>query len=133
MKSVFVYGTLMFSEIAERVLGFTTVEIAELKDYRRYKIQVGQNELPYPAIKKEQGAVTKGKLFRNLTDTQIHQFDEYEGVDYHRETVAIETTEGGVIAEVYVWNNPPGTILSGNWDPEKFEKADLQKFLDSEF
>ena len=40
LKNVFVYGTLMFSEVAEKVIGCSTDEKAELKEFKRYKIIV---------------------------------------------------------------------------------------------
>ena len=132
MNNLFVYGTLMFSEIAQRVIGLSSTEKAELEDFARYKIIMNGEELFYPAVKPETGKTTNGILFRELTSEQINQLDIFEGTDYRRKKTMIKTDTGGIQAWVYIWNNPPGSILAGEWNPQHFYESLLNDFIRSE-
>lgn len=132
MHLLFVYGTLMLKEIADKVIGFHSNETASLSNYKRYKIFSNNYELPYPAVIYKKNALTQGILFRNINDQYLDLLDQYEGEDYERILLNVNTKAGICDAWVYVWKNPPGTKLLGNWNVEEFRKNFLDAYLNSE-
>ena len=132
MKHVFAYGTLMFNEVAFKVIGCITSEKAVLKNYKRYKIERNNMTLPYPGLQYQAGEHTNGRLLKNLSDAQIEQLDRYEGTDYYRKSVTVETQDGTTSAEVYIWKENTGAILLDDWDPDYFFENQLSDFLNSD-
>lgn len=132
MHTLFVYGTLMVKEVAEKIIGSYATETAILKNYKRFKIFIGDEEMPYPAIVFDEGKLTEGLLFRNLSDEYIDLLDQYEGEDYDRVRAKIETPTETLDAWIYVWNNPIGIELRGDWDVEEFKKKQLKTYLKSD-
>lgn len=132
MHNLFVYGTLMVKEVSEKIIGLYATENAKLYNYKRYKIFFNNEEQLYPAIVPENGAITEGIVFRDLTMDYIDLLDQYEGDDYSRELVTIETSSAIINAWVYVWKNPHGSTLNGEWSLDNFKKNHLQSYLTSE-
>ena len=132
MHNVFVYGTLMVKEVANAVIGFYATEPAKLLNYQRLKIFFNKIELPYPALIYNKGKTTNGILFRNLNEEYIDLLDQYEGEDYSRIKVNIQAQSEIIEAWVYVWNNPSGAKLNGNWDINEFIRKHLLEYLNSD-
>jgi len=106
--NVFVYGTL---QPRETMKGFTGRELvccpAVLKDFKCGLLDHGA----FPGIKPVEGAVTPGRVYFGLVESDFHALDMYEGEGslYHRKTVKVSPINkaGGagsseVEAEVYV-------------------------------
>ena len=100
-RPVFVYGTLMKGERANRML--SDGEYAgffQLKDYAMFNLGA------YPGIKACTGESVLGELYF-VNDDTVAQLDEYEGEGslYKRETVQLDAGHRKFSAEVYVYNH----------------------------
>ena len=112
---VFAYGTLMFDEVMEAVVGrrFEGVP-ARLRGYERYQV-LGQS---YPAIVRRNEGVTEGILFRGIDEETLARLDRFEGSSYRREWIALDTGES---AWVYVVAPGKERLLSDEpWNPDDF-------------
>lgn len=97
---VFVYGTLMKDERANRMLsGGEYAGFFQLKDYAMYNLGA------YPGIKACTGESVLGELYF-VNDETVAQLDEYEGEGslYKRETVELDAAHSKFSAEVYIYN-----------------------------
>lgn len=129
MKPLFVYGTLMFTRVLEKLIGEVELMDAVLEHYRRVKVIDRGNMLPYPALIPQEGARTEGKLLFGLSELQLLLLDEYEGDEYERIEVEANTKKGKDRAWCYVWKNEHVTDLGGDWDPKEFERLGLMDYL----
>ena len=122
---VFAYGTLMFDEVMEAVVGrrFDGVP-ARLRGYERYQVR-GQS---YPAIVRREDGVTEGILFSGIDEETLARLDRFEGSSYQREWLALDTGERAWAYVVAPGNEP---LLSGApWNPEAFLREHGEAFLE---
>ncbi|KAL6888650.1 hypothetical protein ACP4OV_009676 [Aristida adscensionis] len=127
--SVFVYGTLMAEEVLRVLLGRAPpASPALLPDHRRFSIR-GR---VYPAILPARGAAVHGKVFRGVTDRELHVFDAFEDEEYARKTleVSITDTSEKLPAYAYIWVNEADPDLYGEWDFEEWRKVHLDDYLE---
>lgn len=129
MNSLFVYGTLMFPEVVEKLIGEFALKDAVLEHFCRVKVLDHGNMLPYPALIHQEGALTEGKLLQGISELQLTILDEYEGNEYERIEVEVNTENGKDRAWCYVWKNENQAELSKDWDPEEFERLALMDYL----
>jgi gamma-glutamylcyclotransferase (GGCT)/AIG2-like uncharacterized protein YtfP len=129
VKPLFVYGTLLFPEIVDKLIGEVEMKDAVLEHYRRVKVIDHGNSLPYPALIPFEGARTEGKLLHGLTEQQVSILDEYEGHEYERIEVEVQTATGPTAAWSFRWKNDNRAELGGEWDPEEFEREGLMAYL----
>ena len=128
MSSLFVYGTLMCTDIAKAVLGRTIqVEPARLKGYRRYSL-AGES---YPAVAASPNGVVEGHLWRGLSARDIQALDDFEGELYERHHITVQLgSSEEIAADVYVIREESKHLLrEAPWDRDKFEKDDKDRFL----
>ncbi len=132
-RAVFVYGTLMFSEVMEPITGVEQgAQDAVLEGYARYSVN-DREDAQAPAIVETPGATVCGKLYRDLDGSALAALDRFEGLGdgkYERRTVRV-TLAGGeqVTAEVYVAGPRARACLSGIWDPELFAQHELEEYV----
>lgn len=110
---LFVYGTLLSAQIRARVLGRAApVLTARLTGYRRLTL-AGRH---YPGlVRAHQGEVT-GLLVEGLGRADLQQLDRYEGQEYRRRLLRVDTSSGPRQAWVYLPR--PGVPVSGRpWSP----------------
>lgn len=99
MEKIFSYGTLMFSDIQQKL--FRRIILGEkdiLKGYRKISINI-DNEI-YPAIVYDQKSEVRGFVLE-VTSDELLKTDIYEGEEYLRKKV---TLISGLEAWVYVVN-----------------------------
>jgi gamma-glutamylcyclotransferase (GGCT)/AIG2-like uncharacterized protein YtfP len=128
--SVFAYGTLLFPEVMQRVIGrIPPSQEATLEGFARFRIR-GQS---FPGIVAESASCTRGLLFAGVRPTELARLDAYEGDLYVRSRVSVALREGGAAdALVYVVAaHLRGEVSELSWDPERFAAQGLQAFIEA--
>lgn len=126
--NLFVYGSLMFPEVWEKITGLTSRGLpATLQDYAAHRI----HDQSYPALIPVDGAVTRGILYTGLDAGTLRKLDDFEGGFYQRVEVSIQM-EGK--SRVPAWTYRAGSpehpdILSALWDAQHFVENELRTFL----
>ena len=99
---LFIYGTLRDPDILAAVLGRTvaaaalTPATAEGHKCVYYPGQV------YPALLAQPGASAPGALLHGLSDADLAVLDAYEGAEYRRASILVQTEAGAVTALAYI-------------------------------
>lgn len=100
---LFVYGTLIQQDLLRRLLGKAPPAVdASLDHYRRYRLR-GR---AYPGIRYSHHDRVEGRLLAGLSVAQLRTLDHYEGSEYRRVRVGVNTPEGRQSAWVYVLRRP---------------------------
>ena len=97
---LFVYGTLADPAVCARLLGRVPRPVpARLRGYARHEVR-GE---AYPAIVAKSNGLVKGLIYENISQVEVDALDTYEGDEYERIGVFVETEAGQARAWVYVW------------------------------
>lgn len=102
MANVFVYGTLMSTQVQRMVMRRAPQSVpAVLQDYKRYAVQRAH----FPGIVEEPQAETRGLLLKDVSKEELASLDRYEGEGslYERRQVQVETGDGFEEAYTYVF------------------------------
>ena len=132
-NQVFAYGTLMFPEVVEALLGRAfSSRPARLVGYARLALR----ERVYPAIVARDGASTDGVLYAGVDDASLSKLDEFEGETYERRTVqvlrssSIDPATVALAAEAYVIAPARLDLHEATpWDPEQFRALHHQRYV----
>jgi len=120
----FAYGTLQLAEVMTGVTGRTFAgEAAVLEGFRRCAIR---NE-PYPGLREEPGGRTDGMLYRGLDVRSLAALDAFEGVQYARQQVQVQTADGRR-HRAYVYVTAPiflNCLTDEEWDLAAFREEHL--------
>ena len=93
--NLFAYGTLMWPEVLEAVIGKRLSGVpATLHGYIRLRVK-GEH---YPVVLPSDAASVEGMLYKGLCDTDFAHLDRFEGVEYDRTAVS----QDGIEAQVYL-------------------------------
>lgn len=127
MQNFFVYGTLLCSEIIEKLTAksFQTTP-AILPGYRRYCV----SGTDYPAAVKNEISEITGLVIA-ITDkrsTDIISF--YEGEEYKKKKVKVFVDGRMEDAFTFVWAKENSLLENRNWDLQEFRKNNLKYYLD---
>lgn len=128
MNSIFVYGTLLNNEILERLLGFLPIKSdAILYSYKRLQI-LGE---VYPAIRPSKEDYVEGAVLSDLSKEHMLILDEYESIEYERESVAVQLPNGErTYCDTYVYKPEYYWQLSEKpWSNNEFRKKHLKEYL----
>ena len=122
---VFTYGSLMFPQVWERVVrGRYRSVRATLDGFARYAI-LGET---YPGMVPETGAQVEGVLYFDVDKDDLAALDAFEGVEYRRDKVSINS-ESGVIVDAYTYIYLlPGRLAGAPWNPQEFQ---MDRFIGS--
>lgn len=119
-KRVFVYGTLMQGQRANRLLdGAKYIGTYSLPGYLMY------NCGSFPGIKKHGSGCVIGEVYE-ITDDFLPELDSYEGEGslYDRELVWVRKGTESVRAYVYVYcGEPAGGVMKGKWDIKESDEV----------
>lgn len=131
----FTYGTLMCPDIMARMSGRSWPSTpARLTGYRRFAVR-GED---YPGIRPVSlgPAHVDGVLYLDLDDAALARLDAFEGEQYLRCRVTVETTGPAydprqfMTAEAYVFRPSFGAMLSPQpWDLASFNMDGKARFL----
>lgn len=100
LSRVFVYGTLLDEDRVRRIVGRRLpTRPAVLEGYCRTL----DPSIGYPVVHPLAGASVEGKLLEGVDEAALRALDAYEGEDYRRVVVRVQTGDGrSVDAYVYV-------------------------------
>lgn len=131
--NLFVYGTLMFPAVRTRITGLqVSATVARLPGYARYTL-ADREQARVPAIVAEAGACVQGRLLTGLGNELLDVLDRFEEIGdgrYRRITVVVQSEDGEWrMAEVYVAGEKAIPHLAGPWEPERFEREELERYL----
>lgn len=121
-KHLFVYGTLAFNKVLHALLGYVPEkEYVEVPGYIARNIDLEGWE-PFPVLLEKSGAVVKGYVLKNLTESDFKKLDRYEFTDLEY-YVRRPLIEAGSNVEFY---EPAETllrlgVLGGEWDTDKLD------------
>ncbi len=126
MHKLFVYGTLQFPEILQKITGKLFVaKPASLNDFKRYKVKNAE----YPAIVPKPGAITHGFILENVDEASLKAIDFFEGYSYKKIEVTVLVSTKKVTAYTYVWNSGENSLSEKDWDKKDFEKNYLKYYI----
>ncbi|RIJ49806.1 gamma-glutamylcyclotransferase [Maribellus luteus] len=125
MQQVFVYGSLLFSEVVYALTGtsFPTQE-GILHNFRRFAV-CGAD---YPAVFPRTGSKVKGKLLQNVDSRSLEILKFYEGDEYECISATIHVKNKRTEALVFVWKGD-AKLLNGNWDEKQFRETSLETYI----
>lgn len=127
MMNVFVYGSLLFPEIADGLCGQKLKsKNATLSGYARFALKGAD----YPAIIKKDNSTMEGKVLLNLDENAIYLLTFYESDEYAIATVKVETGSGIANAITFVWIGGNEFLEDFDWDKEQFESESLEFYRD---
>jgi gamma-glutamylcyclotransferase (GGCT)/AIG2-like uncharacterized protein YtfP len=124
---VFVYGSLLFSEVWQSLIGrVPSMQKVVLRDYRRY----GVCGAYYPGLWYENGATIEGLQIDGLSEEERRIIDVYEGSEYRKSLVLVELDDG-VECVLMAYFRAPESLLEWNkeWSAALFERTGLLAFL----
>jgi gamma-glutamylcyclotransferase (GGCT)/AIG2-like uncharacterized protein YtfP len=126
--NLFTYGTLMFPEIWERVVGrgFATLP-ATLSGYAVFRVAHGV----YPVmVAAGADARVRGLIYRDVDAAAMSLLDEYESDLYDRVAVSAAADDGLVKCEAYVLPADRRSYASDQpWEADKFRRESLAVYL----
>jgi gamma-glutamylcyclotransferase (GGCT)/AIG2-like uncharacterized protein YtfP len=126
---VFTYGTLMFPEVWQAVVGkrFTTVE-GIARGFAIYRVR----DAVFPGIIAAEGNEVSGVVYLDVDDASLARLDRFEDDFYRRVAVSIDCHDGQArLADAYVVPAENRGILSEQvWCREEFlSSGGLEYFL----
>lgn len=126
--NIFTYGSLMFPEVWEKVTGLNAPGMAATLDGHVACRIRGQS---YPVLRKEQGGLVSGVLYKTVPPEAVARLDVFEGSFYERVPVTVGTKEGRPQpAWVYRAARPDHPdILPERWEAGRFARDGLPSFL----
>ena len=126
--NLFVYGSLMFDEVWERVAGTRNAVIpAQTAGWEVRALTVGS----WPGLVDVPGAVAEGMVRLEVSDEALARLDAFEGDFYERRTLTVRTADGEMTADAWVVApGHRGAVLPERWDRERFARENLARFLD---
>jgi len=126
MQNIFVYGTLLSSEIMIKLTGksFKTFA-AVLPGYQLYCVK----DCDYPAIIKKNEAETKGLMLENVDDVSLAVLSFFEGDEYEKKKVTVFVNGKPEAALAFVWTKENELLTDEGWDFPQFKKNKLQHYL----
>jgi gamma-glutamylcyclotransferase (GGCT)/AIG2-like uncharacterized protein YtfP len=121
------YGTLSLPEVMAEVTGRQLEHVlARALGFTRRRLR-GR---VYPAAIAEPGAWLEGRLYLDLDSATLARVDRFEGRQYERRHVAVETERGPLPAELYVLRETyRSAVLDEPWDRDVFQRDHLRDFL----
>jgi gamma-glutamylcyclotransferase (GGCT)/AIG2-like uncharacterized protein YtfP len=124
---MFVYGTLLFPALVRAVTGASYPQrAARLAGFARYAVH-GE---PFPGLIEEAGAHSDGSLLEGVGGAALDALDRFEGPQYERRRVVVQTAGGPRGALVYVFAAAHRHRLSRErWSPEAFAASHLELYL----
>jgi gamma-glutamylcyclotransferase (GGCT)/AIG2-like uncharacterized protein YtfP len=127
-RALFTYGTLMFPAVVRRLARRSlSMRPATLHGYSRRAL----HGAGYPGIVGEPGAAVRGVLIGGVSPALLARLDRWEGAEYERRLVRVETERGGA-ALAHVYALAPRTlprVLACDWDAAAFEREQLPRWL----
>lgn len=126
MDNLFVYGSLLFPEIRDRLVG-KKVEIidAKLNGFKRVCV-LGED---YPALTRKKGHTVQGELLLDIDDPTMKLLTLFEGDEYDLKHVTAELSDKQVLAHAFLWKTGLEYTLDSEWGLKNFRKESLAHYI----
>jgi gamma-glutamylcyclotransferase (GGCT)/AIG2-like uncharacterized protein YtfP len=127
---VFTYGTLMFPEVWQLVVGRPFAHVGgHVTGFALYRVA----DAVFPGMLATTGAdVVQGVVYFHVDEAAIARLDQFEDEFYRRETVAVNFDDGS-ICDAAAYIVPPenrGELTDEPWTRDEFvARGDLQHFI----
>ena len=122
---LFVYGTLVFAEVVERLLGrLPEVARAAAPGWSTRLLPAKR----YPGLVPDSMSAAGGLLFLDLTASERRLLDDYEGEEYQRVDMTV-VDEGGRMVEAQTYVIDPTQATEERWTTQWFAELHLADFL----
>lgn len=128
MQNIFVYGTLMFDNVWERVVTRRyQKQAAILPGFKRLQVK-GEK---YPGLVRSFAGAVQGFIYFDVTARDVGLLDKFEGEYYCRRRLRVRTADGRVhTASAYVFGRRYRRLLGvSSWDPQRFQARYLSGFI----
>ena len=136
MKSVFVYGSLLFDPVVTSLIGEMPRWVeATLPNHRRCKVEQPGRIARGPILLQDPKYETRGRVLLDLDDRALGILDAFESPSagapgYERVDVEVNTRMGSLNAAVYRARSEMIGFAAGEWDEKQFEREHLQWYLE---
>ena len=126
---VFTYGTLMFPEVWQTVVGksFTAVN-GKVRGYAVYRVK----DAVFPGMVAERGKIVSGVVYLDVDDESVARLDRFEDDFYERQSIWLDCDDGEKrSAEAYIVPLSIQSVLTSElWDREAFRTSGgLEQFV----
>lgn len=123
--TLFCYGTLTVPRLMAAVIGRRVApRAAALTGYRAATLR-GR---PYPGLWPDPDGRVDGCCYRIGSRRELLRADRYEGREYRRQRVVVETADGPCDAWVYVLRRGRARV-GRRWSRRDFERRALRRYL----
>ena len=132
MTHIFTYGSLMFKQVWDEVVGGDYQSCpGAVSGYVRLSIQHEH----YPALLPGPvNSTVEGVLYLDIDSEDLTRLDQFEGSIYDRSSVQVMTEHNIYAAQAYVIKDSYRNLVSDReWDPEKFQDEGIYQFLGGYF
>ena len=127
--ALFVYGTLLFPDIMRRVIGrVLPSRPATLHGWARRGVR-GER---YPGVLPSLREKVEGKLCLGVDGATLQRLDVYEGEQFERRWVHVQTNRGRSGAFVYALAPTHRAAAIDPWSAENFERHAFARYLDED-
>ncbi len=128
---LFAYGTLMFPEVWDRVVGRSSpAEPATAAGFAVFRVRNGV----YPVmVRGNAREVVRGVVYRDLDQVAFQLLDAYESDLYERIAIDVTLNSGETLdCQAYVLPESRASHTSAeHWDAEEFGRSDLAAYLNA--
>ena len=128
MHRLFCYGTLQVPQVIRSVTGHDhSGKNAVLRDYAIYRVKNAE----YPGIVQSIGSSTEGKLYDDISHTDLKTLDLFEGEYYSRQMLKVHLPDGSTAqAWTYVIaDNHVDILTADSWRLSDFLDNGLEIFM----
>ena len=126
--NIFTYGSLMFSEVWNKVVqGNYYSSSATLQGYRRFCIK----NQSYPGLRQTGGHdKVNGIVYHDINNHDLKLLDAFEGGYYERVPVTVDLENSSIKSHVYLIRDQYLYLATEKqWDPEDFYKKSIGDFV----
>ena len=123
---LFVYGTLLFGEVIERVIGRRPAQVRRAAA-PSWSARLLPGEV-FPGLVPDSLSAAGGLLLDDLTSEELQQLDDYEGPLYRRERLDVVDEYGRTIPAV-TYLVDPELVTDEVWTSRWFLENHLEAFL----
>ena len=123
---LFVYGTLLFGEVLDLVLGRRPA-IVRRAAAPSWSARILPGEV-YPGLVPDSLSAAGGLLLDDLTDEELEVLDRYEGEPYWREAIDVVDDRGSIV-RAWSYLLDPSCVSEEVWTSRWFADNELAAFL----
>lgn len=122
MQNLFVYGTLLYPELWQRLVRRHYRQApARLANHRRLQVK-GER---YPGLIPCKGHRVDGRVYFNVQPQELRRLDRYEGEYYEQKAVTVVLEDGTLVSAItYLFKKRYRARLAGReWHPSQSRRS----------